>query len=83
MNALISIGICLLALVILEAFAYYGVKKDQEKFEKLSPDEKWKLQQEARKDHLLGEWLRGLLAEGAVRLSRRISNCGQCLAEVQ
>ena len=57
MNRLIVIGVVLLVFliigVIVEAFAYYGAKKDQEKFSKLSPDEKWKLQQEARKDHLL------------------------------
>lgn len=45
--ALIIIG------VIVEVLAYYGAKKDQEKFDKLSSEEKWKLQQEARKDHLL------------------------------
>ena len=57
MNKLIVIGIVLLVLVIIgviiEASAYYGAKKDQEKFDKLSSEEKWKLQQEARKDHLL------------------------------
>lgn len=57
MNKLIVIGIVLLVLVIIgvivEVFSCYGAKKDQEKFDKLSPDERWKLQQEARKDHLL------------------------------
>lgn len=56
-KTLIVIGVVILVLVIIdvivEALAYYSAKKDQEKFDKLSPEEKWKLQQEARKDHLL------------------------------
>lgn len=57
MKTLIVIGVVVLVLVIIgvvvEVLAYYGAKKGQEKFDKLSSEEKWKLQQEARKDHLL------------------------------
>ena len=57
MNIWMIVGIVVAALVvlaiILEVLASRSAKKDQEKFDKLSPEEKWKLQQEARKDHLL------------------------------
>ena len=57
MNIWMIVGIVVAALVvlviILEVVSARSAKKDQEKFDKLSPEEKWKLQQEARKDHLL------------------------------
>ena len=57
MNIWIVVGIVVAALVvlaiILEVLASRSAKKDQEEFDKLSPEEKWKLQQKARKDHLL------------------------------
>ena len=57
MNIWMIAGIVVAALVvlaiILEVVSARSAKKDQEKFDKLSPEEKWKLQQKARKDHLL------------------------------
>ena len=57
MNIWMIVGIVVAALVvlviILEVVSARFAKKDQEEFDKLSPEEKWKLQQEARKDHLL------------------------------
>ena len=57
MNIWMIVGIVVVALVvlaiILEIVSARSAKKDQEEFDKLSPEEKWKLQQEARKDHLL------------------------------
>ena len=57
MNIWMIVGIVVAALVvlaiILEVVSARSARKDQEKFDKLSPEEKWKLQQEARKDHLL------------------------------
>ena len=57
MNIWMIVGIVVAALVvlaiILEVVSSRSAKKDQEEFDKLSPEEKWKLQQEARKDHLL------------------------------
>ena len=57
MNRFIIIGVVIFALiivgVIVEAFAYYGEKKDHGKFEKLSSEKRWKLQPEARRDRLL------------------------------
>ena len=57
MNIWMIVGIVVAALVvlaiILEIVSARSARKDQEKFDKLSPEEKWKLQQEARKDHLL------------------------------
>ena len=57
MNIWMIVGIVVAALVvlviILEVVSARSAKKDQEKFDKLSPEEKWKLQQKARKDHLL------------------------------
>ena len=57
MNIWMIVGIVVAALVvlaiILEIVSARPARKDQEKFDKLSPEEKWKLQQEARKDHLL------------------------------
>ena len=57
MNIWMIVGIVVAALVvlaiILEVVSARSARKDQEEFDKLSPEEKWKLQQEARKDHLL------------------------------
>ena len=57
MNIWMIAGIVIAALVvlaiILEIVSARSAKKDQEEFDKLSPEEKWKLQQKARKDHLL------------------------------
>lgn len=57
MSIWMIVGIVVAALVVLaivlEVASARFAKKDQEKFNKLSSDEKWKLQQEARKDHLL------------------------------
>ena len=57
MSIWMIVGIMVAALVvlaiILEVVSSRSAKKDQEEFDKLSPEEKWKLQQEARKDHLL------------------------------
>ena len=57
MNIWMIVGIVVAALVvlaiILEIVSARSARKDQEKFDNLSPEEKWKLQQEARKDHLL------------------------------
>ena len=57
MNIWMIVGVVAAALVvlaiILEVVSSRSAKKDQEEFDKLSPEEKWKLQQEARKDHLL------------------------------
>ena len=57
MNIWMIVGIVVAALVvlaiILEIVSARSAKKDQEEFDKLSPEEKWKLQQKARKDHLL------------------------------
>ena len=57
MNIWMIVGIVVAALVvlviILEFVSARSARKDQEKFDKLSPEEKWKLQQKARKDHLL------------------------------
>ena len=57
MNIWMIVGIVVAALlvlaIILEIVSARSARKDQEKFDKLSPEEKWKLQQEARKDHLL------------------------------
>ena len=57
MSIWMIVGIVVAALVvlaiILEVVSSRSAKKDQEEFDKLSPEEKWKLQQEARKDHLL------------------------------
>ena len=57
MNIWMIVGIVVAALVvlaiILEVVSARSARKDQEKFDKLSPEEKWKLQQKARKDHLL------------------------------
>ena len=57
MNIWMIVGIVVAALVvlaiILEIVSARSARKDQEKFDKLSPEEKWKLQQKARKDHLL------------------------------
>ena len=57
MNFWMIVGIVVAALVVLaavfEVVSARAAKRDQKKFDKLSPEEKWKLQQEARKDHLL------------------------------
>ena len=57
MNIWMIVGIVVAALVvlaiILEVVSARSARKDQENFDKLSPEEKWKLQQEACKDHLL------------------------------
>ena len=57
MSIWLIVGIVVAALVvltiILEIVSARSARKDQEEFDKLSPEEKWKLQQEARKDHLL------------------------------
>ena len=57
MNIWMIVGVVAAALVvlaiILEVVSSRSAKKDQEEFDKLSPEEKWKLQQKARKDHLL------------------------------
>ena len=57
MNIWMIVGIAVAALVvlaiILEVVSARFAKKDQEKFNRLSSEEKWKLQQEARKDRLL------------------------------
>ena len=57
MNIWMIVGIVVAALVvlaiILEIVSARSARKGQEKFDKLSPEEKWKLQQKARKDHLL------------------------------
>lgn len=57
MNIWMIVGIVVAALVgltiVLEIVSARSAKKDQEEFDKLSSEEKWKLQQKARKDHLL------------------------------
>ena len=49
----IVVAVLVVLAIILEVVSARSARKDQEKFDKLSPEEKWKLQQEARKDHLL------------------------------
>ena len=57
MSIWLIVGIVIAALVVLEIvleiLSARFAKKDQEEFDKLPSEEKWKLQQEARKDHLL------------------------------
>ena len=57
MSVWMIVGILVAALVVLmivlEAVSARSAKKDQEEFDKLPSEEKWKLQQDARKDHLI------------------------------
>ena len=57
MNIWMIVGIVAVALVVLvivlEVVSARSAKKDQEEFDKLPSEEKWRLQQEARKDHLI------------------------------
>ena len=57
MNIWIIVGIVVAALAVLvvalEIISARSAKRDQEEFDKLPSEKKWKLQQEARKDHLL------------------------------
>lgn len=57
MNIWIVVGIVVVTLVvaavILEVVSARFAKKDHEEFEKLPSEEKWRLQQEARKNRLL------------------------------
>ena len=57
MNVWMIVGVVVVVLVvaaiILEVVSARLAKKDQEEFDKLPSEEKWRIQQNARKDRLL------------------------------